>query len=53
MVMALLVTALIAVVLQVFRVATVTTMVHSTALATLVAGGVLRSTVQRTPGTAT
>ena len=39
--------------LQPFRVATVTTMEHSTTLGTTAIGGVLRSTIQLTPGTAT
>jgi hypothetical protein len=39
--------------LQPFRVATVTTMEHSTTLETTVTGGVLRRTMQQTHGTVT
>jgi len=39
--------------LQPFRVATVTTMENSTTLGSTVTGGVLRRTIQITPGTAT
>ena len=39
--------------LQPFRVATVTTMEHSTTLATTVTGGVLRRTMQQMHGTVT
>ena len=39
--------------LQPFRVATVTTMEHSTTLVTTVTGGVLRRTIPITPGTGT
>ncbi len=39
--------------MQVFRVATVTTMEHSTMLATTATGGALHRTIQQTPGTAT
>ena len=39
--------------LQPFRVATVTTMVISTTLATTVTGGVLQRTISITPGTGT
>jgi len=39
--------------LQLFRRATVTTMEHTTTLATTATGGVLPRTIQQTPGTAT
>ena len=39
--------------LQPFRVATVTTMEHSTTLETTVTGGVLQRTIQTMPGTGT
>ena len=38
--------------LQACRAATVTPMVHSTMLATTATGGVLQSSIQQTPGTA-
>ena len=39
--------------MQPFRVATVTTMEHTTTLATTATGGVLPRTIQQTPGTGT